>query len=45
MIHKLGVYQGDPQNLYSERVDIAERQGASENRNFEDESTQIKTNF
>ena len=45
MIRKLGIYQGDPQNSYSERVTIAERQGASENRNCEDTSTQIKTNF
>ena len=45
MIQKLGIYQGDPQNSYSERVTIAERQGASENRNCEDKSTQRKTNF
>ena len=45
MIQKLGIYQGDPQNSYSERVTIAEWQGASENRNCEDKSTQIKTNF
>ena len=45
VIRKLRIYQGDPQNSYSERVTIAERQGASENRNCEDKSTQIKTNF
>lgn len=32
---KLGVFQGDAQNLYSERVTIAGRQGASEKKNFE----------
>ncbi|MCB1115087.1 MAG: SDR family oxidoreductase [Chlamydiia bacterium] len=45
MIRKLGIYQEDPENSYSERVTIAERQGASENKNCEDKSTQIKTNL
>lgn len=35
MKQKLEICQGDPQNSGSERVTIAERQGASENMNFE----------
>src|ERR1700694_2228310 len=34
-----------PQNFYSERATIAERQGASENENSEAKPTQPKTNF
>jgi len=35
----------DPQNFCSERATIAERQGASENENYEANPTQPKTNF
>jgi len=45
VIQELGVFQGAPQSLYSERVTIAERQGASQNKNFEVKPTKKKSVF
>jgi hypothetical protein len=44
-LEKLGFGKEAPQNFYSERATIAERQGASENENSEAKPTQPKTNF